>query len=136
MSNFAVDISKFAEKVKDRQDLVMRKIVLELYNKIVQKTPVDTGRAQNNWNVGISTIDPTVTQEAVSNKQAVIQKAQKIISKIKGGDTIWITNNLNYITGLEDGSSDQAPAGMVAVTVREHPHIVNKSVTEAKRERP
>jgi len=41
---------------------------------------------------------------------------------VKRGDgdrAIYITNNLDYISELEDGSSRQSPSGMVAVTMLE-----------------
>jgi hypothetical protein len=136
MDQFQLDISKFAEKVEGRLDEFMRGVCMRAYTGIVMKNPVDTGRSQNNWNVGINNVDSSVTSEGNKDKSAVIRAAQNILRRIKGGDVIWITNNVDYIEYLEDGSSDKAPNGMVAITLRELPGIVTRSVVESKKKHP
>lgn len=136
MADFSIDIGKFVGKAEGRMDTVVRKIGLDLHRGVVNRTPVDTGRAQNNWNVGIDNVDPSVTSEAQKNAGFVLAKAQGIIRRFKAGQVLWITNNVEYINQLERGSSKQSPAGMVAVTLRNYPGIVSKSVREAKQEHP
>ena len=48
---------------------------------------------------------------------ATIDEGAQTALRHRMGDQTFITNNVPYIDGLEHGSSGQAPAGMVAVTV-------------------
>lgn len=134
MSNFALQVNRFVQKAKKRQDEAVRKIALELYQKIVIKTPVDTGRARANWAVGLNRMPASTTSK--TQWRAVKKAAEDLMKRIVAGDIIYITNNLDYIIYLEQGTSQQAPAGMVAVTLREYPGIVQKSVREVKAENP
>ena len=98
---------------------------------MVLKTPVDTGRARSNWNAGVNNVDPSVSP---ARDVTVLERAKAIISQLKGGDSYFITNNVDYIKYLEEGSSDQAPEGMVAITLRNYPGIVQQAAQDTKRE--
>ncbi|MEX0906247.1 MAG: HK97 gp10 family phage protein [Balneolaceae bacterium] len=132
--SFALQIKDFGDKVNDRMDVVVKKTMLEIHMGVVMTTPVDTGRARANWNVGLNNVDASVSPPG--NLQQVLNRASALISKIKAGDVIYISNNVEYIEALEDGHSKQHPNGMVAVTLRRFNHIVEKSITEAKKEHP
>lgn len=54
--SFALDISKFAEKVDKKTDAVIRKIVLDCARSVVIMSPVDTGRFKGNWDYGVTTL--------------------------------------------------------------------------------
>ena len=46
--------------------------------------------------------------------------AKGSVGRITGkGDVIYITNNVDYINELDKGSSQQAPNGMVSLTINE-----------------
>ena len=101
---------------------VVRKIALDALKGIVQKTPVDTGRARGNWQV-------TLGQPAAGEVGYVEKGGGPTISKGTGEilvappiGKIWLTNNVPYIQKLEHGlpgGSRQAPAGMVQLTLVE-----------------
>lgn len=82
-------------------------------------TPVDTGRARGNWQIGIGN-DPT--SELERKGYAGGEELQKL-DNLESEETIYISNNLSYIRRLEYGWSKQAPQGMVGVTVS---HLKNK----------
>lgn len=101
--------------------LAQKKIALDLFTKIIVKTPVDTGRARGNWQITINApatgvIDVTGGK---SSGDGALTAGSKKISSVKGFVTIFITNNVDYIGFLEEGSSDQAPKGMVALSIAE-----------------
>ena len=140
---FALDIERFAQKTDQRLDLIVRKVALEIFSRVVQMTPVDTGRARANWGVGVNTM-PTGTTDATEDPTPDIESA---VAAARAGDTIYLVNNLPYIGMLEYGGypegprtvggfSAQAPQGMVRVTLVSFPGIVNQSAAEAKSERP
>lgn len=97
--SFSSDIAKFNKKTEEKSLKVFRAVGFEMFGRIVKRTPVDTGRLRNNW---------------------------QITDGVKLGDKLFITNNLPYAKRIEDGYSAQAPAGMVKVTVNEFKSIVNK----------
>lgn len=87
-------------------------------------TPVDTGAAISNWQIGINTSPSSVLpphvpgkfrSSALENLNATIQAGTSIIDSSKPGDALHIVNNIEYITDLNDGSSSQAPTGMTAM---------------------
>lgn len=106
------DIKKASEMMDLSLDETTRAVALSVYRGVTLKTPVDTGRARANWNLSVSKPDLSVNKNATSIKSAHLNKGD-------GKQDIWITNNLPYIKVLENGSSKQAPKGMVAVTMNE-----------------
>lgn len=87
-------------------------------------TPVDTGAAISNWQIGINAspsgvLPPHVPGKfrstALENLNATIQAGMSIIDSSKPGDVLHIVNNIEYIGDLNDGSSSQAPGGMTAI---------------------
>lgn len=90
------------------------------------------GRFRGNWQVSFDTaitgsidrIDP----KGAATKAAGVSLIQTFTI---GVGTIWIMNNLPYGPRLEyEGWSNQAPEGMVRVTVTEFQLYVNKAVSE------
>lgn len=140
--SFAVDIRKFVEKAKGNADLVVRKIVLDLGTRIVEKSPVGDanlwssppppgyvgGRFRGNWQYGfneipvdvLETVDPT---GAESVKRILLGSARSPTAGIH-----YVSNNLPYAQRLEEGWSSQAPSGMIALTVLEFKAIVDRAV--------
>jgi hypothetical protein len=85
-------------------------------------TPVDTSQAVSNWQVALggkvgSKIPPHYPGEAGSTKAAsskqTREKARNVLQSKRPGVTIFISNVLPYIRRLNDGYSNQAPAGFV-----------------------
>ena len=109
VASFNVDLNKFAKSMDIELETVVRKLAFEIYKGVTQKTPVDTGRAKANWNIGLGAIDSRIT------KNTTFQAIEP--PKGAGKRPIYITNNLPYINKLENGSSKQAPTGMVALTM-------------------
>ena len=116
--SFNADLQRFADKTGVKLDLVVRKVALDIYEKVTVKTPVDTGRAKGNWNMSVGRKDTSTNDNATSTPQG--QPAKKpFLIKGSGVSVIYITNSLPYIYALEHGHSQKASAGMVAVTVNE-----------------
>jgi hypothetical protein len=145
VGKFEDDIRKFERKTARKMELAARKIALELFRRVILKTPVDKGGARSNWQASLGspetgTVDATDTQ--------VGPTFRKVVSATKGfdvGDTIYLANNLPYIRKLEEGGypdgpkttggfSRQAPQGMVALTVQEFSAIVNQISAEVSRQ--
>lgn len=100
-----------------------------IYNGILRRTPVLTGRARGNWfpttgvpseEVGEHVFGGSRTGEPVTGEEK--GKIKTIVAKLEalplGETTAYITNNLDYIQRLEDGHSQKSPpAAMVQGTI-------------------
>ena len=116
-------------------------ITLELFIRLVPRSPVDQGRfmaswliAYDDWPGGVAVdFGPSVKDggDRESNTGAAYHEAMKQVSKISNyrlGQTIFIANNISYGPDLEAGSSTQAPHGMVRITAEEFPQICQIAV--------
>src|SRR5688572_24832833 len=56
---------------------------------------------------------------AATKPQLVAQRTTRKVVAVQHGEAIIISNNLPYIVKLEHGHSQQAPAGVVAVSIAE-----------------
>lgn len=121
MGSFALDVSKWCGESLDRLDVVSRKIALEMFRRVILRTPVATGRARGNWpcTIGAPAIGELGTKDPSGRATIANATAVGLAWRARTGASILITNNLPYIERLEHGYSKQAPAGMVAVTVAE-----------------
>ena len=139
---FSDQIENFAGKTERQLNRIVRKASLALFSRIVQGTPVDTGRARGNWMIELDGAgsggtpfaggqkshgeDAIRFRNAAAATQAAIANAEAELGKFKP-DTrvITIYNNLDYIVPLEYGHSQkQAPEGMVRLACAEFPGIV------------
>lgn len=123
----------WATKTERKMDLAVRKIALELFSRVILRSPVDTGRFRGNWMVAIGSIPSGTLDLNDKSGTATVSKATAATAGVKGGDVIYLVNNLPYGPRLEDGYSEQAPAGMVDLTVQEFQQVVRQIGAELVR---
>jgi len=117
---FALEVDDFFDReAPEAIAQATQKIAVEGLRRVVQKTPVDTGRARGNWQVGIGSAPEDPIERADRGGQQAIASGTAEIAGARPFAPIIIASNLPYIHKLEDGSSQQAPAGMVGLTVAE-----------------
>ena len=123
---FEADLTAFAKKVDLDLGTVVRRVVIDLFTRIVQRTPVDTGRARSSWDIQHDSPGEGVpsTQLTRLSEQEATDRAKQALTKLiatrgKEYAVWWIFNNLPYILPLEYGHSQKAPAGMVRVSLSE-----------------
>jgi hypothetical protein len=92
-------------------------VVDELYTKIVERNPMDTGFSSQNWNGSYNRPDYKVR----GDRKAPPSIENKIYGLIPPANTktIHLTNGVPYIEALEHGWSGQAPSGFVGLSVAE-----------------
>lgn len=121
--------------VKGRVDRVMRAGAMEATGRIMQRTPVDTGRARANWNASVDEADGSVNEAATdsASKQA---QGQALAASVQfaDGEKFVLANGLPYIERLEAGSSTQAPAGMVELTLAELKPFIESAAEKVGRD--
>lgn len=136
MATFKAALGRFTRKANGRADTALRALALECLSRVVQRTPVDTGRARGGWTVGIGApkaggdrLDP-VGNETINAGAATIENA-------RATDSVYITSNVPYIRRLEyEGHSPQAPNGMVRITVMELQTMLAAAAAKAKARNP
>jgi hypothetical protein len=128
MGTFSLDLNKFISKTKANADQVVRQSTMSVLSGVVKRSPVDTGRFRGNWQV--SPVNPITSEIARDDKtgSATIASGLSVMNSVKAGGVVWITNNLPYARRLENGWSDQAPQGMVRLTVQEYRKYVQQAI--------
>lgn len=85
--SFELDLNTFKNKLIKESEETIKRIGEDMFVMVKDLTPIDTGKAKAGW---VKTEDKYFTV---------------------------INNNVEYIVYLEEGSSTQAPRGMVRVTI-------------------
>lgn len=134
--SFSLNIAAWCEKAKDRADLVVRKVALDVGSRVVLRSPVDTGRFRANWQYGVGAPVVKITETFDKSGQETIARIGTLAATARLGDVIYLSNSLPYALKLEGGSSKQAPGGMVGLTVLEFQAAVDRSAAAAKSEVP
>jgi hypothetical protein len=116
--SFKGQIAAFNKKAEKAATMIFRGTALDLFGRIIRRTPVDTGRLRGNWQAGINS-----PADGGGNKAIGVAGI---------GDSVFITNNLPYAIPIEEGSSTQAPKGIVAVTVAEFKSVVKQQARKNK----
>lgn len=125
--NFTLNIQRFVDKAKGNIDLVVRRVSLDIFARVIQKSPVLTGRFKSNWQVAIGSIPAGTLDLTDPSGSATISRVDAAVLQLKAGDIIYLVNNLNYAQKLEFGWSKQAPSGMVRTTVLEFGAVVTQA---------
>lgn len=116
---FAKRIAARARQVETGASRAVRALSLIINQVIIFETPVDTGHAKANWQVGIgSPITKEIDEEDPSGT-ATIERNANIIRQTPPGKDIILSNNVPYIHELNEGSSSQAPEQFVQIAVAE-----------------
>lgn len=128
LDSFARRMEHLAVRVEGNVEVAVRDCAAAVAKSVIEATPADTGKAKSNW---IAQLDvPTSTErEAFAfgvggstgelNGQTAINQALEVIQRYRADQnrSINFTNNLPYISALNDGHSKQAPAEFVRIAV-------------------
>jgi hypothetical protein len=124
MNNYRADLQKaYEKKVLDKLEKVVRATALIAHGDLVTQTPVGDpstwknpapsgyvgGTAKASWFLDIDTVDIKEVDHTFDNEAEAKRRVQSYTLDSK----IFISNNLPYIRRLNDGWSQQAPAGYV-----------------------
>jgi Bacteriophage HK97-gp10, putative tail-component len=128
LGTFARRMENLMVRVEGNVEVAVRDCAAAVAKSVIEATPADTGKAKSNW---IAQLDAPSTGQreahvlgatgstADTNNQAAINQAIDVISRYKAGQnrSINITNNLPYISALNEGHSKQAPTDFVRIAV-------------------
>jgi hypothetical protein len=128
LSQFSRRIRAVGKRVEVNTDKLTRQVALVADQTVVLSTPVDEGRARSNWIVSLGS--PALSEREPyapgsklglsegGNASGAIAQGQGVIAARKSGQDIFISNNVPYISDLNNGTSAQAPANFVEKAVQ------------------
>jgi len=138
--SFGAQLAAFGEKAKVKQEQALRKVSLELFGRVIMRTPVDTGRLRGNWQATTDTpaereLDRNDNSSPANQRGAGSSSAKQEMEEfVLGADrptNFYLTNPLPYAIPIEYGDphgSQQAPQGMVRISVAEFQDVVDEVV--------
>ncbi|SDT97670.1 HK97 gp10 family phage protein [Pseudomonas yamanorum] len=126
--SFAESLAAFAEQTKEAIDDVFREVVIEIGTSVIRLSPVDTGRFKGNWQFTVGAPSSQSLDTFDKSGHETIATLVSEVSKLEAGQVAYIVNNLVYGVPLEYGHSDQAPAGMVQITLARFQQIVEEAI--------
>jgi hypothetical protein len=115
--DFEISLGRAADAVEDLVARRHRAVTLEAFTSVVRMSPVDSGLFRGNWQVSDGAPPSAPTAATDKSGAQTIALGSREIAKVRPYGRTWIANLLDYAQCLEDGHSQQAPAGMVAVTI-------------------
>ncbi|MEO8641846.1 hypothetical protein [Pseudomonas sp.] len=86
------------------------------------------GRFRANWHLSINVVENVTFDEVDPGGQETIAALVSAVSDFTAGQTAYLINNLPYAIPLEYGHSQQAPGGMVRITVARFQQIVDDAI--------
>lgn len=126
------DFSRLADIERiagDKVDEVIRGTLLDMTRRVIFRTPVKTGRARGNWQATINNpATGPVTGVDTAGNSTLAEAAP--ITEVAPGNVYYLTNNLPYAERLEFGWSQQAPSGMVRITLSELDRSIREQIAQ------
>jgi hypothetical protein len=130
MTSFEQQLRAIEAKTLDKMERAARKITLDAFTEVILRSPVDKGRFRGNWQVAIGTVPDGTLELDDKTGSITISKAAAEAQGLELGDIVYMANNLPYAVPLEDGWSDQAPEGMVKLTVQRVQQIADAVIRQ------
>ena len=84
-------------------------VAIEILARVVELSPVDTGRFKNNWRVAINRPQLAALDGVDKTGTSTLRRGNAKIEQAGPDDDIWITNNVNYALYLEEGTEFMEP---------------------------
>lgn len=119
MGSFTLDLTRFKQKTEQQMSQKVRDIVLDLYSRIVVRSPVDTGRYRANHSISLHSLPAGAVIEFEAGGTVSVHDKGQVLAAYKLGDTIFLFNNVEYALALEYGHSQQAPQGVYRISVQD-----------------
>lgn len=116
MARIKIGLGKLGRRIEQEVNAMAEKefktVAFDILGTMIRRTPVDTGRAQSNWNISVGSPDTHTTESTTPNPNPEVDA--------RGIPIIYIANGLPYVQELDEGKSrDQAPGGIVALSIQE-----------------
>ncbi len=129
VKSFTRALKAVAKKIPEKAIVLYHiRTHLALLTLIIQDNPVDTGRSRNAWQTSVG--EPPATEVPFESQgpgtgkareteidNRVAAQANEALKELEPYSISTLFNNVEYVRYLEEGTSQQAPHGMVAVAL-------------------
>lgn len=157
MATWSIPLDKLAKKQGKKIEDVVRGVTILAFQRVVLRSPVDTGRFRANWNVAYGSYDSSTSASLDPEGKAKSDSVSSGVLSFPVGGIVYLTNSLPYAGALEyglypnppirgskkrgedgyaihviGGYSMQAPQGMVRITAREFADAVRAAVKDVQ----
>lgn len=142
------NLLKWADQQNKNIGQVIRATILDVSKDVILRTPVDTGNLVANWiptlnapSTALTTVkkelkdDIKAPKSEKNKKQSIVSDRQNEINTVikdAVGKVFYLSNNVSYAKKIENGFSDQAPAGMLKVSVNNFNQRVEREIKRVK----
>lgn len=126
-SSFQRAVQNWIGKVDIAVDVLTKRTAFKVLNGCAERTPVDTGRARASWNMVVGR-NPDLSvqpEDYKANKEQALNTALSTGRSLENARVYTVSNNLDYIIWLEEGTSKMKPHHMAKLAVAD-------AVTELK----
>lgn len=136
--SFAAQVDAWTKETRRRMLAVFHKSAEKVSERVVRKTPVDTGFLRASWAGslnGIPTIRPghRPSKDAKQGSYAYDSgPINLVIRSVPLGGTIYMGFAAEYAPHVEYGARGRAGRGMVRLAAQQWPRIVDEAIAEAK----
>ena len=130
-STYKQVLKKVERQTPQRLTKALQNTAVETINRLIDRTPVDTGAAKFHWFVRplpYERFDPARVDPSGSKPKT---DARRDVRLFRIGQTVWLVNSAPYFVYLEQGTSTQAPQGIVAITFAEVNLLWQKEIQAA-----
>jgi hypothetical protein len=129
MSNLE-NMQRAQKRLENKLNKIYRATGIEIFNKLVKESPVDTGRFRGNWQAQINLPNLSILYDALPKGTQIPSPIINIPNSMTIYDKLYLTNNLPYAARLNNGWSKQAPIKFVESAVAAGNEALTKAISE------
>jgi len=130
--SLTTDLQRFAQRNKAKMVKVAQNSIMRIGGAIVLRSPVDKGRFRASWLSAYGAPDTSDSEAFDKSGSTAIGKLKAKLNLLDTGQFFYFTNSQPYAERLEYGWSQQAPGGMVRLSVASWQSIVEDEIRKAK----
>lgn len=102
-TKFKLDLRKWAEQANVQLDTALREVCFDLFEEVMEATPVDLGFLKGSWFSSIGAPAPGPEGQNDPTGARTIAQVASVIANADWGDRVYFLNNAVYAAAQEFG---------------------------------
>lgn len=120
MINFTFpDMSDIDDEIIDEVIEAQQVLITKIWGRVMEYSPVLRGHFRASWRISKDAIDTSFTRSGGTEEAPLPRPTKPRIKIDRSLPIISVSNSIPYAEKIEDGYSDKAPAGVLALTLAE-----------------
>jgi len=116
---FGPALDREIEETKTQLIVEHRNVIAGFIEIVSENTPFKTGHAMTNWQISIGGEDVPELFDEPQSTADIVRRARSKLKNLSSHDDVDAVNEAPYISFLNEGSSSQAQAGFIELSVEE-----------------